>query len=121
MRARAASHDEFLAGIEEPARSALQKLRRQIREAAPQAEEYIGYAVPAFRQDGALVSYGAAKSHLSFYVQSPRVMEEFSADLREFKTSKGAVAFTPDKPIPAALVKRLVKARLSENALRAKK
>lgn len=122
MAGKPATPDEFLAAIPEPARSALQKLREQIRAAAPEAEEYIGYGVPAFRQNGALVSYGAAKSHLSFYVQSPKVIEAFAADLTAFKTSKGAVAFTPDKPIPATLVKKLVKARLAENAtLRAKK
>ena len=121
MRARPANHDEYLAGIDEPGRSALRNLRRQIREAAPRAEEYIGYAVPAFRQDGALVSYAAARSHLSFYVQSPKVMEEFAADLAKFKTSKGTIAFTPEMPVPAALVRRLVKARLGENARRTKK
>jgi uncharacterized protein YdhG (YjbR/CyaY superfamily) len=116
------THDEFLASVAEPAHSALQKLREQIRAAAPKAEEYIGYAVPAFRQDGALVSYAAARTHLSFYVQSPEVMEAFAAELARFKTSKGAIAFTADKPIPAALVRKLVKARLAENAaLRARK
>jgi uncharacterized protein YdhG (YjbR/CyaY superfamily) len=108
--------DAFLAAVPEPARSALQKLREQIRAAAPDAEEYMGYGVPAFRQNGALVSYAAAKAHLSFYVQSPKVMEAFAAELTGFKTSKGAISFHPDKPIPVALVKKLVKARLAENA-----
>jgi uncharacterized protein YdhG (YjbR/CyaY superfamily) len=113
--------DEFLAAVPEPAQSALRKLRAQIAAAAPDAEEYIGYAVPAFRQNGALVSYAAAKDHCSFYVQSPATMTAFAGELKGFKTSKGAIAFTPDKPIPAALVKKIVKARLAENAaLRAK-
>lgn len=122
MTGKPATHDEFLAGLDEPARSALGKLRAQIRAAAPDAEEYIGYAVPAFRQNGALVSYGAAKSHLSFYVQSPAVMAAFAPELAAFKTSKGAISFTAAAPIPSALVKKLVKARLAENAaLRGKK
>ena len=122
MADRPTSHDEFLAALEEPARSALARLRQQIRAAAPDAEEYIGYGVPAFRQHGALVSYGAAKAHLSFYVQSPAVMEACAADLAGFKTSKGAVAFTPDRPLSDALVAKLVKARVAENrALRDKK
>ena len=122
MTGKPSTHDDFLASVPGPARSALQTLREQIRAAAPDAEEYMGYAVPAFRQNGALVSYGVAKSHLSFYVQSPKVMEAFAAQLTAFKTSKGAISFTPDKPIPAALVKKLVKARLAENtALRGKK
>ena len=121
MADKPATHDAFLAAIDEPARSALQKLRAQIHAAAPDAEEYIGYAVPAFRQNGALV-YAAAKTHLSFYVQSPRIIEAFATELAAFKTSKGAISFQPDKPIPAALVKKLVKARLAENAeLRARK
>ena len=122
MAGKPETHDEFLAAVPEPSRSALQKLREQIRAAAPDAEEYMGYGVPAFRQNGALVSYGAAKAHLSFYVQSPKVMEAFAAQLTAFKTSKGAVAFQPGKPLPATLVRKLVKARLDENeALRGKK
>lgn len=116
MANRPETHEQFLATLDEPARSALQKLREQIRSAAPDAEEYIGYAVPAFRQNGALVSYGAAKTHLSFYVQSPKVMAAFADQLIAFKTSKGAISFQPDKPIPATLVRKLVKARLAENA-----
>jgi uncharacterized protein YdhG (YjbR/CyaY superfamily) len=122
MAGKPSSPDEFLAAIPEPAHSALQKLRAQIRAAAPDAEEYMGYGVPAFRQNGALVSYAAAKTHLSFYIQSPKTLEAFAAALTAFKTSKGAISFQPDKPIPAALVKKLVKARLAENeALRGKK
>jgi uncharacterized protein YdhG (YjbR/CyaY superfamily) len=118
MTDRPTNHDDYLASLDEPARFALEALRRNIRAAAPEAEEYIGYGVPAFRQDGALVSYGAAKAHLSFYVQSPAVMEAHAAQLADFKTSKGAVSFTPDKTLPASLVKTLVLARLAENAAR---
>lgn len=122
MPGKPATPDDFLAAVPEPAHSALQKLRAQIRAAAPDAEEYIGYGVPAFRQNGALVSYAAAKDHLSFYIQSPKTLEAFADQLTAFKTSKGAISFQPDKPIPAALVKKLVKARLAENeALRGKK
>jgi uncharacterized protein YdhG (YjbR/CyaY superfamily) len=70
-----------------------------------------------FRLDGRnLVSFGAAKGHCSFHVQSPAVMEAHANDLRGFKTSKGSVSFTPDAPIPPELVTRLVKARIEENA-----
>jgi uncharacterized protein YdhG (YjbR/CyaY superfamily) len=108
--------EAFLSAVPEPAQSALRKLRAQIKAAAPDAEEYMGYGVPAFRHNGALVSYGAAKAHCSFYVQSPKTMEAFADDLTAFKTSKGGIAFQPEKPVPAALVKRIVKARLMENA-----
>jgi uncharacterized protein YdhG (YjbR/CyaY superfamily) len=117
MAGRPESHDEFLASLDEPARSCLATLRKNIRAAAPDAEEYIGYGVPAFRQNGALVSYGAAKAHLSFYVQSPAVIEAFADDLTAFRTTKGGINFTPTKPIPATLIKRIVKARLKENEL----
>jgi uncharacterized protein YdhG (YjbR/CyaY superfamily) len=111
--------EAFLSAVPEPAQSALRKLRAQIKAAAPEAEEYMGYGVPAFRHNGALVSYGAAKAYCSFYVQSPKTMEAFADDLTAFKTS--GIAFQPEKPVPAALVKRIVKARLMENAgLRAK-
>jgi uncharacterized protein YdhG (YjbR/CyaY superfamily) len=122
MAGRPTSHDEFLASLDEPARSSLATLRKNIRAAAPDAEEYIGYGVPAFRQNGALVSYGAAKAHLSLYVQSPAVMVAFADELTGFKTTKGGINFTPTTPIPATLVKKIVKARLAENeALRGKK
>lgn len=106
----------LLAPLSEPERTALLALRAAIRKAAPEAEEYVGYGIPAFRQDGALVSFGAAKKHLSFYVQSPKVMEAFASELTGFETSKGAIRFTPDTPIPEALVAKIVAARLAENA-----
>jgi uncharacterized protein YdhG (YjbR/CyaY superfamily) len=107
---------EFLAKVPEPQRSALEDLRRIIRAAAPDATELINYGVPMFRLNGKnLVSFGAGKDHCSFYVQSPAVMEAHAADLQGFKTSKGTVQFAPDRPIPAASVTKLVKARIAEN------
>ncbi|OEO31237.1 hypothetical protein VW23_017270 [Devosia insulae DS-56] len=108
----------FLAALPAAQRHALEHLRQVIIAAAPRAEEYVGYGIPAFRQDGALVSFGAAKSHCAFYVQSPAVMEAHAAELTGLDTSKGTVRFTPDKPLPDALVTRLVEARLAENAAR---
>ena len=112
----AASVEEFLAAVPEPQRSALEDLRQVIRSAAPGATELINYGVPMFRLDGHnLVSYSAAKNHCSFHVQSPAVMEGHAADLTGFKTTKGSVNFTPDKPIPPELVTKLVKARIAES------
>ena len=112
-----ATVDAFLAKVPEPAHAALQKLREQIRSAAPGAEELINYGVPMFRLGGKnLVSFAAAKTHCSFFVQSPTVMEQFASDLAGYDTSKGTIRFKPDRPIPAALVKRIVKARIAENA-----
>jgi uncharacterized protein YdhG (YjbR/CyaY superfamily) len=92
--------DAFLAEVPADKRAALEQLRRTIKAAAPKAVELINYGVPMFRLDGKnLVSYAAAANHCSFYVQSPAVMRAFAAD----------------RPIPAALVTRLVKARIAEN------
>jgi uncharacterized protein YdhG (YjbR/CyaY superfamily) len=114
--------DDFLAKVSEPAHSALQTLRAQIKAAAPGAEEVINYGVPMFRLGGKnLVSLAAAKTHCSFFVQSPAVMEQFAAELDGFDTSKGTIRFKPDKPVPSALVKKIVKARIAENATKAKR
>jgi uncharacterized protein YdhG (YjbR/CyaY superfamily) len=113
------SVEEFLAGLAPDQRAALEDLRQVIRQAAPGAIELINYGVPMFRLNGRnLVSFGAAKSHCSFYVQSPAVMKAHAGELTGFKTSKGSVSFTPDKPIPARLVTKLVMARIAENAAR---
>jgi uncharacterized protein YdhG (YjbR/CyaY superfamily) len=107
--------DEFLAGLPADRRSALEELRTHIRAAAPDAVESINYGVPAFKLDGRpLVSFGAAKQHLTFYVQSPAVIEAFASALTGFRVSTGSVQFTPDHPIPEELVRRLVAARIVE-------
>jgi uncharacterized protein YdhG (YjbR/CyaY superfamily) len=119
-RPKAATVDEFLAAVPPDKRSALEDLRTVIRGAAPGATELINYGVPMFRLHGKnLVSYAAARGHCSFYVQSPAVMEAHADALAGFKTSKGTVNFTPDKPIPPDLVTSLVKARIAENARKA--
>ncbi|UJW87750.1 DUF1801 domain-containing protein [Devosia sp. SL43] len=109
---------DFLAPLPVEQQQALLALRAEIRHAAPDAEEYIGYGIPAFRQDGALVSFGATRNHCAFYVQSPAVMEIFADALKGMDTSKGTIRFQPSQPLPAELVHRLVRARLAENAAR---
>ena len=106
---------EVLGGLPADRREALETLRSQIRAAAPDAVESINYGVPAFKLDGRpLVSFGAAKNHLTFYVQSPAVIEAHADDLAGFRLSTGSVQFTPDHLIPADLVRRLVAARIAE-------
>lgn len=107
--------DAYLARLPETQRKALERLRSQIRTAAPKAEEGFGYGLPGFYLDGPLFYYGAAKKHCSLYGSRPAGFEQALAD---FDLSKGTVKFTPDKPIPAALVKRLVKAKATENRAR---
>jgi Uncharacterized conserved protein len=101
--------------LPEDQRSALRGLWETIAAAAPTAVETIGYGVPALHYRGrALVSIGAAKAHCSLFVQSPAVMEAHAAELAGYPTSKGAVRFTPETPLPDDLVATLVQARIAE-------
>ena len=107
--------DAFLAALPDDERTALERLRQTIKVAAPDAEESINYGVPAFKyRRRPLVSFGAGKNHLAFYVQSPAVMEAHRDDLKTYDTSKGTVRFAPSQPLPEALVTKLVKARMAE-------
>jgi uncharacterized protein YdhG (YjbR/CyaY superfamily) len=111
--------DEYLAGVPEPARSTLNKIRAVIRAAVPpEATEAISYGMPSFRYKGALVGFAAFSNHCSFFPMSPAVIEAFQDDLKGFQTSKGTIRFPVDRPPSAALVKKLVKARIAENELR---
>lgn len=112
--------DEYLSGAPIQHRPVLQKLRKTIQSAAPKAEECISYGLAAFRLGGRpLVAFGAWANHCSFYPMSAQTLKAFQGDLREFKTSKGTIQFQPEQPLPAALVRRLVKARMAENEMRA--
>jgi len=111
-----ASIDEYLATVSEDKRAVLEKLRRTIKAAAPKAEECISYRLPAFRLNGKmLVAFGATARHCSFYPMSATTIAAHQEDLNEYDTSKGTIRFQPDKPMPAALVRKLVKARIAEN------
>ena len=110
--------DEYLATLSDDKRVALEKLRKTIRAAAPKAEECISYMIPAFRQNGLLVGFGAAARHCSFYPMSAATVAAFKNDLKDFDTSKGTIRFQPSKPLPVALVRKLVKVRIAENKAR---
>jgi uncharacterized protein YdhG (YjbR/CyaY superfamily) len=106
--------DEYLAGVPEPARSTLNKIRAVIRSAVPpEATETISYRIPAFKYKGVLVWFAAFSDHCSLF-PTASVIEAFKSDLKGFSTSKGTIHFPTDKPIPAALVKKLVKARVAQ-------
>lgn len=116
MKGKPKTIDEYLKPVPEDQRMALEKLRRTIRAAAPGAEECISYGIPAFRLDGRLlVFFGAAKNHCSFYPGSAATTADFKDALRNYSTSKGTIRFQPAKPIPATLVRKLVKARIAQN------
>ena len=119
MAARAESFDDYMATVPEPQRAALQSLRETIHAAAPGAEECISYQMPSFRLDGRmLVSIAAWKQHCALYPLSVATLRAHAAELDGFETAKGTIRFTPDRPLPAALVTRLVKARIAEKAAR---
>jgi uncharacterized protein YdhG (YjbR/CyaY superfamily) len=109
------SVDDYLARLPADQRSALQALRTVIRRAAPDAEERLSYGICAFRDGGMLVGFGATRTHCALYLMSGRTAAEHAPLLEGYDTSKGTIRFTPDTPLPAALVTRLVKARLAEN------
>lgn len=107
--------DAYIASVPADKRPALEKLRAAISAAAPRAEEGFSYGLPAFRLDGRpLVCFKAAANHCSFYPMSPAVIRAHAADLKSYATSKGTIRFSPDKPLPAALVRKLVRARIAE-------
>jgi 3-methyladenine DNA glycosylase AlkD/uncharacterized protein YdhG (YjbR/CyaY superfamily) len=108
--------DDYLAGLPADQRRALQRLREQIHAAAPKAEECISYQLPTFRQGRVLVGFGATAKHCAFFPMSSTTVAAHARELADFDTSKGTIRFQPGRPLPAALVRKLVKARLAENA-----
>lgn len=111
---RAETIDEYLAAVSGDKRVALQRLRKTIRAVAPRAEECISYQLPAFRLDGRmLVWFGAAANHCSLYPGA--LPAEFEKELAAYDTSKGTIRFQPDRPLPASLVRKLVRARIAAN------
>ena len=111
MRAGPKTINAYLARIDRDKRAALQKLRKDIRAAAPRAEECISYQMPAFRLDGKmLVWFGAAANHCSFFPGA--TVSAFKKDLKAYKTSKGTIRFDPAYPLPSRLVRKIVKARI---------
>jgi len=115
MSAPARDIDAYIAAAPKRARPALVRLRRTIRAAAPKATEAISYRIPIFRLHGMLVGFAAFETHCTFHVMSPPVMRAHAAELRGYQAGKGSIRFSADEPLPVALVKKLVKARIAEN------
>ena len=109
------THNDYLAAVTEDKRPALQKLRKAIKSAVPKAEECISYQVPAFRLNGKfLVAYGAATNHCAFYPGS--TVKALKDELKGYDTSNGTIRFPANKPLPSALVRKLVKLRIEQRA-----
>jgi uncharacterized protein YdhG (YjbR/CyaY superfamily) len=116
MAGKPATMEEYLAVLSEDKRTALERLRKIIKRTAPKAEECISYGLAAFRLDGKpLVAFGAAANHCAFYPMSVSTVETHWELLQGHDTSKGTIRFQPDNPLPTALVRKLVRARIAEN------
>jgi uncharacterized protein YdhG (YjbR/CyaY superfamily) len=116
-RAAGSAHevDEYLRGVEEPGRSTLQTLRRTILEIVPDAQEVISYRVPAFRVDGETVAgFAAFKNHLSYLPFSGSVLSQLADELDSYAMTKSSLHFPVDRPLPKALVNKLINARLAQ-------
>lgn len=101
-----------------PQRAALEHLRALIHATAPEAEEALVYGAPGFRLGGALVCYAAHKSHCAFYPMSPSLLDRLGDEVADYRTAKGTLQFTPDRPLPDTLVRNIVRARVAENRAR---
>src|SRR3979409_2555924 len=107
------THEEYLAALSADKRRALEKLRKDIKAAAPKAEECISYGIPSFRLNGKLlVSYGAAAKHCAFYPGS--TLQAFKKEMKDYDTSKGTIRFPANKPLPAMLVRKIVEVRIAQ-------
>jgi uncharacterized protein YdhG (YjbR/CyaY superfamily) len=108
--------DEYLSGVDDEKRAALEGLRAQIRAVVPEAEERIAYGIPTYRYEGeSLVGFGAGKRHCAFYLMSAGVLDGFEEELADRDSSGGTVRFLPNDPLPDALVRTLIEARIAEN------
>ncbi len=108
--------DEYLQPLSKEKRAELEKIRRAIKSAAPKAEECISYGLPAFRLGGRMLMwFGAAANHCAIYPGAFPI-QVHQDELKAFDTSKGTIRFPPDRPLPATLVRKLVKTRIAEDA-----
>lgn len=107
--------DDYLALQPEKERASLEKIRRIIKSAAPQAEETLNYQTPAYKYKGLLVGFAAAKNHVGFYVMSETVMQAFSSELNEYAPAKTSMRFSFGQDLPASLIKKIVQMRMKEN------
>jgi uncharacterized protein YdhG (YjbR/CyaY superfamily) len=120
LKGRPGTVDEYLASVPKEYRTALNKLRKVIKSAAPKAEELIWYRIPTFKLGRMLVSFAAFRDHCSFFPLSAAVLKAHKSELKNYETSKGTIRFPANKPLPASLVKRIVQARIEENEQRAR-
>lgn len=114
QRVQARNIDEYIAAFPEEVQQRLKEIRSAITAAAPEAEETINYAIPTFKLNGNLVHFAGFKNHIGFY-PAPSGIEAFKKELSRYKGATGSVQFPHDKPLPIALIRKIVKFRVNEN------
>jgi len=107
--------DGYIASFPKPVQAALAQLRQWIRKLAPEAQEQMSYKIACYKHQGMLVGFGATENHCSFYACSATILGSFKEGLKGFKYSGGTIHFSPEKPIPFSLVKKLVQQRIKQN------
>lgn len=107
--------DQYLAQLPEDQRAALEKLRQTIKKLVPEVEEFISYKMPAYRYHGMLCGFAAFKKHCSYFPWDSKTVKDFKTELKDFKTSAGTIQFTPEKPIPDTILKKILQARVKAN------
>lgn len=119
LKSKPTTFDECLAAFGPEQRAALEKMRRVVRAAAPGAVECVSYGLPAFKLDGrGLIALGGWKNHCALYPMSGQVLAELADELAKYEVEKGTIRFPPSKPLPAALVRKIIKVRMAEIAAR---
>ena len=120
MKSRPKSVDSYISGAPKESRAKLTQLRKVIRAVAPKAKEGISYRMPYYDYHGALVWFAAFKNHIGIFLRPP-VIAEHKSELKRYATTKSAIHFPIDKPLPLALIRRLVRARMAKNKVPMKK
>lgn len=114
-RKTAPNVDAYLAQFSGKQKAVLERVRRAIRAAAPEAEEVISYQIPMYRLQGPVAGFAGFKNHCSFFPTSYAIMAAFQEELKPFDVSKGTIRFSPDRPLPLTLIRKLVLAKIQEN------
>src|SRR5215213_2282419 len=112
--------DEYLRSFTGKQLETLEKVRKAIKAAAPKAEEVISYGIPGYKLNGLVAYFAGFKNHCSYFPASYAVMNKFKEDLKPYDVSKGTIHFPIDKPLPASLIRKMVKAKLKENETKLK-
>lgn len=119
LKTQAENIDEYIAAFPKDVQKLLKEIRATIKKAAPEAEEAIKYAIPTFILNGNLVHFAAFKNHIGFY-PTPNGIEAFKKELAPYASAKGSAQFPLDKPMPLALITKIVKYRVKENSAKSK-